>query len=111
MVESPEPEEHGPDGERVEAALKVFAALPPVQRSALALKDVLSLSLEETASTMGISVAAVKGALVRARANLAAASAPGAAGVSGVADVERLRRYADLFNARNWDALRTLFGG
>jgi hypothetical protein len=45
MVESPEPEEHGPDGKRVEAA---FAALPPVQRSALALKDVLSLSLEET---------------------------------------------------------------
>jgi RNA polymerase sigma factor (sigma-70 family) len=108
MVESPE--EQGPDGERVEAALKVFAALPPVQRSALALKDVLSFSLEETAATMGISVAAVKGALIRARANVAAASAPGAAGVSGAVDVERLRRYADLFNARNWDALRTLFG-
>ena len=109
MVESPEPEEHGPDGERVEAALKVFAALPPVQRSALALKDVLSFSLEETAVTMGVSVAAVKGALVRARANVAAASAPGATR-AGVVDVERLRRYADLFNARNWDALRTLFG-
>jgi RNA polymerase sigma-70 factor, ECF subfamily len=68
MVESPEPEEHGPDGERVEATLKVFAALPPVQRSALALKDVLSFSLEETAVTMGVSVAAVKGALIRARA-------------------------------------------
>jgi RNA polymerase sigma-70 factor, ECF subfamily len=24
--------------------------------------------------------------------------------------VERLRRYADLFNARDWDALRALFG-
>jgi RNA polymerase sigma-70 factor (ECF subfamily) len=107
MVESPE--EQGPDGERVEAALKVFAALPPVQRSALALKDVLSFSLEETAATMGISVAAVKGALVRARANVAAASAPDAAS-SGVVDEERLRRYADLFNARDWDALRALFG-
>src|SRR3979490_293600 len=102
MVESPK--EHGPDGERVEAALKIFAALPPVQRSALALKDVLSFSLEETAVTMGVSVAAVKGALVRARANVAAASAPGATR-AGVVDVDRLRRYAYLFNARDWDAL------
>lgn len=107
MVESAESEEHGPDGERVEAALKVFAALPPVQRSALALKDVLGFSLEETAATMGISVAAVKGALVRARANVAKATAPGA---TRAGDVERLRRYADLFNARDWDALRALFG-
>jgi RNA polymerase sigma-70 factor (ECF subfamily) len=109
MAESPEPEEHGPDGERVEAALKVFAALPPVQRSALALKDVLGLSLEETAATMDISVAAVKGALVRARANVAAASAPDATS-AGVVNVDRLRRYAYLFNARDWDALRALFG-
>src|SRR5437773_9596353 len=50
MAISREPEAHEPDGERVEAALKVFAALPPVQRSALALKDVLGLSLEETAT-------------------------------------------------------------
>jgi RNA polymerase sigma-70 factor (ECF subfamily) len=109
MVEASEPEEHGPDGERVEAALKVFAALPPVQRSALALKDVLGLSLEETAATMGISVVAVKAALVRARANVAAASATGAT-QAGVLDVERLRRYANLFNAHDWDALRALFG-
>jgi len=33
MTEAPEPAERGPDGERVEAALQVFAALPPVQRS------------------------------------------------------------------------------
>lgn len=106
MVESPE-SEHGPDGERVEAALQVFAALPPVQRSALALKDVLGLSLEESAGVMGVSVAAVKGALVRARANVARAAAPGA---TRAGDLERLRRYADLFNARDWDALRALFG-
>jgi RNA polymerase sigma-70 factor (ECF subfamily) len=109
MARSPETEERGPDGELVEAALKMFAALPPVQRSALALKDVIGLSLEETAATMGMSVAAVKGALVRARANVAAASAPVATS-AGVVDVERLRRYADLFNARDWDALRALFG-
>lgn len=109
MAASRESEEHGPDGERVEAALKLFATLPPVQRSALALKDVLGLSLEETAATMGTTVAAVKGALVRARANVAAASAPGEV-APGTVDMERLRRYAELFNARHWDALRALFG-
>jgi RNA polymerase sigma-70 factor (ECF subfamily) len=100
--------EAGPDDELVEAALKVFASLPPLQRSALALKDVLGLSLEETASTMDLSVAAVKGALVRARANVAAGVAAKAPGPP--VDIERLRRYADLFNARDWDALRACFG-
>src|SRR5439155_25292564 len=56
MMESRESREPGPDGERVEAALKVFVTLPPVQRSALALKDVLGLSLEETAESMGTTV-------------------------------------------------------
>lgn len=100
--------EPGPDEELVEAALKVFTSLPPLQRSALALKDVLGLSLEETASTMDVSIAAVKGALVRARANVAAASAPKRGGPA--LDLERLRRYADLFNTRDWEALRALFG-
>jgi RNA polymerase sigma-70 factor, ECF subfamily len=101
-------EEHGPEEERIGAALTVFATLPPVQRSALALKDVLGLSLEETAATMEVSVAAVKGALTRARANVARASATGGAR-AGAVEVERLRRYADLFNARDWEALRALF--
>jgi len=108
-MHGPETEERTPDDERVEAALTVFAALPPVQRSALALKDVLGLSLEETAATMDVSVPAVKGALTRARANVAAASASGAPR-GGAVEVERLRRYADLFNARDWDGLRALFG-
>ena len=109
MVDARQRDEHAPDGERVEAALKVFAALPPVQRSALALKDVLGLSLEETATTMGTSVAAVKGALVRARANVSAAGARGAP-LAAAVDAERLRQYAHLFNAHDWDALRALFG-
>ncbi|MDB4915014.1 MAG: hypothetical protein JWM95_2658 [Gemmatimonadetes bacterium] len=109
MMESREHQEHGPDGERVEAALKVFATLPPVQRSAFALKDVLGLSLEETAATMDTSVAAVKGALVRARANVAAANVQGA-NRADIVDGERLRRYALLFNAHDWEALRALFG-
>ena len=35
MVDARDRDEHAPGGERVEAALKVFAARPPVQRSAL----------------------------------------------------------------------------
>ena len=62
-----ESEDYGPDPALVEAALAVFVSLPPVQRSAIVLKDVLGHSLEETASTMGTTVPAVKGALVRAR--------------------------------------------
>jgi RNA polymerase sigma factor (sigma-70 family) len=109
MVDASQAEKQGPDAERVETALKLFAALPPVQRSALALKDVLGLSLEEAAATMGTSVAAVKSALVRARANVAAASAPGAASAEDH-DLDRIRHYADLFNALDWDSLRALFG-
>ena len=99
-----------PDGERVEAALAVFAGLPPLQRSAFALKAVLGLSLVVTAATMGISIAAVKAALVRARANVAAATQAVAPAPAAPIDLTRLRRYADLFNARDWDALRALFG-
>ncbi len=98
--------EEGPDPALVEAALAAFVVLPPIQRSAIVLKDVLGHSLEQTASTMGTTVAAVKAALVRARANVAA-SASSTASVS-VDELANLRRYADLFNARDWDGLRAL---
>lgn len=108
MVDVPMVEDLEPDGERVEAALQVFASLPPLQRSALAFKDVLGLSLEETAENMGVTVLAVKAALVRARAWVAERTA--ANGAAASEDLERLRHYAHLFNERNWDGLRALFG-
>jgi RNA polymerase sigma-70 factor, ECF subfamily len=111
VAEPPEraqPEEVGIDPALVEAALAIFVTLPPVQRSALVLKDVLGHSLEETAATMGTSVSAVKAALVRARAGVAAAGA--SAPRAGAEDSANLRRYADLFNARDWDGLRALLG-
>jgi RNA polymerase sigma factor (sigma-70 family) len=108
MDEVAEMSEEAPDGERVDAALQVFTALPPLQRSALALKDVLGLSLEETADTMDTSVAAVKAALLRARANVAKATPSTSPDAS--LDIERLRRYADMFNARDFTGLRALFG-
>ena len=103
-----EPEDRGPDSALVEAALRVFAGLPPVQRSAIVLKDVLGHSLEETASTMGTTVLAVKAALVRARANIAAtgSSKP----KNSPEEKKSLQRYAHLFNARDWDGLRALLG-
>src|ERR1041384_6230400 len=68
-------DERAPDPALVEAALTVFVSLPPIQRSAIVLKDVLDRSLDETASTMGTTVLAVKGALSRARTNIAKAAA------------------------------------
>ena len=100
------------DPSLVEAALFVFVTLPPVQRSALVLKDVLGHSLDETAATMGTTVTAVKAALVRARANVATAARAGTEPpkTASPEEMAKLRRYADLFNARNWDGLRAQLG-
>jgi RNA polymerase sigma-70 factor, ECF subfamily len=103
-----EPTEQGPDPALVEAALAAFMVLPPVQRSAIVLKDVLGHSLEQTASTMGTTVPAVKAALARARANLVAS--PSTTTTVPADELGNLRRYADLFNARDWDGLRALLG-
>ncbi len=106
-----EPEDAGVDPELVEAALTVFVELPPVQRSALILKDVLGQSLEETATTMATTVGAVKAALSRGRANIARTSrAPltHPAHQGSAHEQATLRRYVDLFNDRDWDALRAL---
>jgi RNA polymerase sigma-70 factor (ECF subfamily) len=106
-----ESEEQGPDPALVEAALTVFASLPPVQRSAIVFKDVLGHSLEETASTMGTTVLAVKAALVRARANVASTISSASAKPSiSLEEKKSLQRYAHLFNARDWDGLRALLG-
>jgi RNA polymerase sigma-70 factor, ECF subfamily len=106
-------EEPSIDPALVEAAISGFVELPPVQRSALVLKDVLGHSLEACAETMGTSVAAVKAALVRARSNIGANAAAQHRSPSQEAAGEhlrRLQRYADLFNARDWDGLRALLG-
>src|SRR5262250_477417 len=108
VPEATDTDERAADPALVEAALILFASLPPLQRSALALKDVLGHSLGEVAATMDTTVAAVKAALVRARANIKAARPPAPVTLPAE-DRKRLQRYADLFNARNWDALRAQF--
>jgi RNA polymerase sigma-70 factor (ECF subfamily) len=113
VPELAEAEETGVDPALVEAALAVFVELPPVQRSAIILKDVLGHSLEEAASTMGTTVGAVKAALSRARGNIVRMAHAAFARPARPASAEEratLRRYVDFFNACNWDGLRALLG-
>jgi RNA polymerase sigma factor (sigma-70 family) len=97
-----------PDPLVVRAALARFLMLPVTQRSAVILKDVLGHSLEETAETMGSSVMAVKAALSRGRAKLLERT--DAEHRSARATPAELERYAELFNARDWDGVRALVG-
>jgi len=98
--------EDKPDPAVVRAAIARFLALPVTQRCAVILKDVLDHSLEETAETMGTTVPAVKAALVRGRAKLReSAGEPGAVSPEAL---DALRRYASLFNARDWEGVRAL---
>lgn len=111
VPERAQPEDDGVDPALVEAALSVFVDLPPVQRGALILKDVLGHSLDETASTLGTSVGAVKAALFRARANVARRSAKATTPLAPAASAQdHLQRYVELFNERDWDGLRALVG-
>ena len=98
--------EDKPDPAVVRAALARFLSLPLSQRSAVILKDVLGHSLEETAQTMGSTVPAVKAALVRGRRTLL----EGEREPTPIAPAtrEELERYAQLFNARDWDGVRAL---
>lgn len=92
----------------VRAALLRFVVLPVSQRSAVILKDVLGHSLEETAETMGITIMAVKAALVRGRAKLRETADADASDKASVRAA--LEKYATLFNAKDWDGVRALVG-
>lgn len=102
-----EPED-APDPAIVRAAIGTFAELPVTQRSAVILKDVLGLSLEETAETMGTTVLAVKAALVRGRTRLRELRAEAPPPADPTIARALLDRYATLFNARDWDGVRAL---
>ncbi|MGX9176983.1 sigma-70 family RNA polymerase sigma factor [Mesorhizobium sp. BHbdii] len=98
---------------RIAAAtgLRSFMQLSVAQRSAVILVDVLGLSLHETCEVTGATLAATKAALHRGRAQLRVLAAEPehvAAPKLGADDERRLRRYVDLFNARDFDAVRAL---
>ena len=92
------------------AGLGALMHLPPAQRSSVVLADVLGHSLTETAEILGVTLAAVKAALHRGRERLrTVAERPlEAAPHADPTERERLRAYADRFNARDFDALRVL---
>ena len=92
--------------EAVNAALSRFMELAPAQRSAVILKDVLGHSLEEIASLLELSVPAVKAALHRGRTRLKEAQPPPVTAKRQVSP--EVARYVALFNARDWDGVRTL---
>jgi len=86
-----------------------FLELPATPRAAVILIDVLGYSAAETAGILDATVATVKAALDRGRKKLQAhqAGPPVARTVDGE-ERARLQHYADLFNAREFDALRNL---
>ena len=93
----------------VQAALGCFLALAPAQRGCVILKDVLDHSLEEIAAELDLSVPAVKGALHRGRAALQLLTeAPPLPATRPRETSAALRRYASLFNAHDWDGVRSL---
>lgn len=93
------------------ASLRSFMQLATVQRSAVILVDVLGLSLHETCEVSGATLAATKAALHRGRSQLcllASQDEQAPAPKLDADDERRLRRYVDLFNARDFDAVRAL---
>jgi RNA polymerase sigma-70 factor (ECF subfamily) len=91
--------------------LSHFVQLTALQRSCVILKDVLSYRLEEISEILDVSVPSIKGALHRGRASLrrraGADAAPRPASLPHDQAV-LLDRYVALFNARDFDALRSM---
>jgi RNA polymerase sigma factor (sigma-70 family) len=99
-------------GQAVRVAIARFVALPPAQRAAVILKDVLGSTLQEIAATLETTIPAVKAALHRGRARLRRPEGNGAGDGEGVgplaAHAPAMVRYAELFNARDWAAVRAM---
>jgi RNA polymerase sigma factor (sigma-70 family) len=106
--EIPDPVEVIMRREAVETAVSRFAELPTTQRSVVILKDVLDQSLEEIATTLDLTVNAVKAHLARGRARLKTINARAAAKPAPRPPSAAVARYVALFNQRDWDALRAM---
>lgn len=90
--------------------LKPFLQLPPKQRSAVILRDVLGHSAEEVAQLTETTIASVKAALNRGRSKLKEIAEAGFEGVPQLATEEmtRLVTYTRYFNDRNFDMIRAM---
>ena len=91
-----------------EALATLVSELPPKERAAVLLKDVLDYPLIEVAEIADTTLGGVKAALHRGRAKLRAQKS-----VPVVTELDSDQRrlfeaYAEVFNRRDWDALRHL---
>jgi RNA polymerase sigma-70 factor (ECF subfamily) len=103
---APDPEDAVARERAVAAAITQFVELAPVPRSCVILKDVLDQSLDEIAELLTLTVPAVKAALHRGRARLSELrAAPSALPATPSREVVR---FTQLFNARDWDAVRAI---
>jgi RNA polymerase sigma-70 factor (ECF subfamily) len=92
-------------------SLRTFMRLPVAQRSSVILMDVLGCSLREVCEVMDLSLPAVKAALHRGRTQLREfANEPEEAQPPKLSDADRARlsAYVTHFNARDFDAIRSL---
>lgn len=105
---------HEPDNvlarnQAVRAAISCFLELAPAQRGCVILKDVLDHSIDEVADELGLSVPAVKAALHRGRVTLQGLTAAAALPAPRRREPPpALARYASLFNAHDWDGVRSM---
>jgi RNA polymerase sigma-70 factor (ECF subfamily) len=93
------------------ASLRTFMRLPVAQRSSVILMDVLGCSLQEVGEVMDFSPPAVKAALHRGRTRLRElADEPDDQPRPELSQAERdrLGAYVAHFNARDFDAIRTM---
>jgi RNA polymerase sigma-70 factor (ECF subfamily) len=89
------------------AFMAALQHLPPRQRAALLLMEVLGCSAAEVAATLDMSVPAVNSAIQRARATLDARQLQ-ADGVAAEADLDLVHRYVEAFERYDMDALTAL---
>ncbi len=106
-----DPNGEQPDPDLLATSLRTFMRLPRVQRSSVILMDVLGYSLNEIGAIMETSVPAVKSALHRGRTRLhELAAEPEDVPPPVLSPGERtlLAAYIERFNARDYDAVRTM---
>ena len=97
--------------EMARLGLRLFMQLSVGQRGSVILIDVLGCTPQEVCAITGMSLPAVKAALLRGRARLRELSAipdDGPQAPLAPADRERLSAYAARFNAHDFDAVRAM---
>src|SRR5262249_41538124 len=96
-----------------QALATLVGELPPKERAAVILKDVLDYPLTDVADIADTTLGGAKAALHRGRSKLRERGAAGAGGAPAVVEFDRDQRrlfdaYAECFNRRDWEGLKHL---